>query len=101
MHDQGRGGPSLSTPVPKDKFRPQPSMLVSSPLLWAQGDLGPHVAGLSKPPEMLEVRISQVKATAAPKTTWGSPEAPAPPGFQAVPGVVLGGSVRVSSTDSC
>lgn len=50
------------------------STLVSSPLLWGRGDLGPCVAGLSKPAEMLEVRIRHMKATAAPKPPGEAPQ---------------------------
>ena len=50
------------------------STLVSSPLLWGWGDLGPCIEGLNKPPEMLEVRISHMKATAAPKPCGEAPQ---------------------------
>ena len=73
------------------------STLVSSPLRGGGGDLGPCVEGLNKPPEMLEVRISHMKATAAPMVMWGSPAAPAQEASQRCPlPEPLGGSVRVS-----
>ena len=69
---EGAGGPSLSPPGPGTSSD-HSSTLVSSPLLWGWGDLGPCVEGLNKPPEMLEVRISHMKATAAPKPCGEAP----------------------------